>query len=252
MAERTLSFESRPRSYPGELPPITLADRLLAYVETEMDYSPPEDGYSKALDRFKVPSGDDGSVLFYMSSYWHRFNYFNKLLQTESAEASSDQRVQLAAHTLVYLGKTTAGLADKVGFSLWIDNGGEGEHTAAALQMIRLAVRDQVDLDPTFRYEGWIGEGCDFVDTDMGVCIDAMHHIICHQSQPASPPSFYRYRSEMLLSLAVKATVCSLSACQAHIRQLGRLGIRPDMPNPGVAGGEVELWDSPNAKLWAT
>ena len=252
MAERTLSFESRPGSHPGELPPVTLVDQLLAYVEIEMDYSRSKDGYSKKLDRFKVPPGDDGSVLFYMGSYWHRFNHFNKLLRTESAEASGNQRHLLAARTLVYLGKTTAGMADKVGFSLWVDNGGEGEHTATALGLIRLAIRDRIERDPDFLYEGWIGEGEDFVDTNMGVCLDAMHRIIRHQTQPGEPAVFYQHRSEMLLSLAIKATVCSLSACQAHVRQLGRLGIRPDMPKPGVPGGEVEPWDSPNAKLWAT
>ena len=230
---------------------MTLLAKQLDWVADEMDYSRSKDGYDVKLARFRVSPEADDSVMNHMGSYWHRFNLSHSMMAGLDGQPEADSAlVQLATRSLVYLGKTAAGMADKVGLSLWLQHDCQDPPTSQVLGLIHQAVAADLSRNPACMYFGRLGDGEPFEATDMGVRILAMHSTIQNPAPDSPRFSAYGSRAETLRHLSLEATVRSLSAWQTYIRKLDGYGIRPDLPRPAIPGGGVKTWDSDSARIW--
>ena len=242
--------EANPEIRPESEQILILLEKQFAWMSAEMDYSWTKDGYATKLDRFKRHPDEPGSVLANMSSYWDRFENDDRALR--QAGLDEQARLHLAARSLVFLGKTTAGMADKAAMALWLNRGRPGNYTADALTRIKSHVISHRAVNPHLFYYGLMGEGTDFKWTDMGVRILAMHNAVRDGADdPDAYRSFLGSWSETLLGSAVGAAAASLCAWQTQARRLGAMGLKPKMPKPGVSGGAIEPWDSPAADIWS-
>lgn len=242
--------EAKPDLHPETRVALALLDKQFVWLESEMNQSRTDNDYRIELERFSRGHSVSGSALDRLSQYWAGFEDNNQALAC--SDLSYDGRLQSAARSLAFIGKTAAGLADYAGLALWLGHGRQNDHTGDALDRIRQATVNHLSVNPILNYYGLFGEGSDFRSTNMGVRIMAMHYAVRDGiDDPRAYRSAFGSWSETLLESAVGAAVASLCLWQTQVRRLEAMRLRPMMPKPGVLGGDIEVWDSPAANLWS-
>ena len=228
-----------------ESPAERLLKKQLDYVRVEMEYSREKASYIKKSEHFKKPAEDATSVMGFLGSYWRRFGMFDaNFIECLKGDMPKEQVSVMAARALEHLGKTTAGVADKVSVSLWLENRGKKDCTDESLQIIHLAANRKLAEATNGNYLNQLGEN--FEDTYIGLRIRTMHGII----QRTPDYMLFGIRADILLDLSKDAAVHGLCVWQAYIERLRDLNIDVTMPKPGLPDGQIEVWESKSAKIF--
>ncbi len=213
-----------------------LLDKQMDYIRSELEYNQQKTGYYENLRYFRILAGDHGSVLYRLGGHWSSFRRYDEELSNLLEKDCSKQDDSVSATTqeaLTYLGKTTAGVASKLGLFLWLEDRDANNYDNEALQMIHSATRNKLASASKFDYKSQIGQK--FEDTYAGFRIAHMHEII----RTTPDRDLYNSRN-MLVRLSEDAAVHSLRIWQTYVQYLKSLGIVAAMPKPSLLNGQME------------